>query len=64
MHRDPDYGYHPEASKKVLVVGRSDFQQASQLFAGFEIKIVSGSQFLGEFVNEDTLTVVFASSEV
>ena len=48
----------------MLVVGRSDFQQASQLFAGFEIKIVSGSQFLRGFVGEDTLTVVFASSKV
>ena len=64
MHRDPDYGYHPEASKKVLVVDHSEFQQASELFAGLEIKIVSGAQFLGGFIDEDILTVVFDSSKV
>ena len=33
LHRGSDYGYHLEPSKKVLGVGLSDFQQASELFA-------------------------------
>ena len=40
--RGPDYGYHPEPSKTVLVVGPSDVQQASALFSDLGIKIVPG----------------------
>ena len=48
----------------MLIVGPSDIQQASELFASLEIKVVSGAQFLGGFIGEDTLTVVFACSKV
>ena len=34
------------------------------MFAGIGIKIVSGAQFLGVFIGEDSLTVLFASSKV
>ena len=64
LYRGPDYGYHPEPSRKILVVGPSDVQQASESFANLWIRIVSAVQFLGVFIVEDTLTVVFASSEV
>ena len=62
MYRGPDYGYHSEPSRKVLVVGPSDVQQAYESFANLWIRIVSGAQFLGVFIGEDTLTVLFASS--
>ena len=58
MHGYLDYGYHPEPSKKVLIVVPSDIQQASELFAGLGIKIISGAQFLGGFIGEDSLTVL------
>ena len=54
-HRGPDYGYHPEPSKTVLVVDPSDVQQASALFSDLGIKIVSGGRFLGGFIGEPSL---------
>jgi len=41
-HRGSDYGYDPEPSKTVLVVGPSNVQQASTLFDDLGIRIVSG----------------------
>ena len=46
LNRGPAYGYFPEPSKTVLVVGPSDIQQASELFADLGIKVVSGGRFL------------------
>ena len=46
MNRGPAYGYFPEPSKTVLVVGPSDIQQASKLFADL---LVSSGRFLGGF---------------
>ena len=34
------------------------------MFAGIGIKIVSGVQFLGGFIGENSLTVLFASIKV
>ena len=34
------------------------------MFAGLGIKNVSGAQFLGGFIGEDSLTVVISSSKV
>ena len=58
------YGYHPEPSKTVLVVGPSDVQQASELFNDLGIKVVSGGRFLGGFVGESGLAAEFVSSKV
>lgn len=54
MHRGTDYGYHPEPIKTVLVVGSFDVQQASELFADLGFRIVSGRQFLGRFISDDS----------
>ena len=50
--RGPKYGYHPEPSKTVLVVGPSDVQQAYALFSDLGIKVMSGGRFLCEFIGE------------
>ena len=48
----------------MLVVGPSDIQQASELFADLGIKVVSGGRFLGGFIGEKTLAAEFVSSKV
>ena len=62
--RGPDYGYHPEPSKTVLVVGPSDVQQASALFSDLGIKIMSGGRFLGGFIGKPSLVANFVSDKV
>ena len=47
-HKGPDYGYYPEPSKTVLVVGPSDVKWASELFK--DLGIVSGGRLLGGFL--------------
>ena len=64
LNRGPAYGYFPEPSKTVLVVGPSDIQQASELFADLGIKVVTGGRFLGGFIGEKTLAAEFVSSKV
>lgn len=54
LHRGANYGYHPEPSKTVLVVDPSAVQQASELFADVGFRIVSGRQFLGGFISDDS----------
>ena len=62
--KGPDYGYLPEPSKTVLVVGPSDVQQASALFSDLGNKIVSGRRFLGGFIGEPSLVANFVSDKV
>ena len=44
------YGYFPEPIKSVLVVQGHLEEEAKILFGDLGVKIVSGSRFLGEFV--------------
>ena len=60
----PAYGYFPEPSKTVLVVGSSDLERASDLFHDLGVSVVTGSRFLGGFVGERSLTVDFVSTKV
>ena len=53
MKEGPKYGYHPEPSKSILVVGNQFKDQAKLLFGSFGVKIVSGSRFLGGYVGDD-----------
>ena len=62
--RGPNYGYHPEPSKTVLVVGLSDVQQASALFCDLGIRVVSGGRFLGGFIGEPSLIANFVCDKV
>ena len=62
--RGPDYGYHPEPSKTVLIVGPSDVQRAFALFSDLGIRVVSGGRFLGGFIGESNLAAEFVSSKV
>ena len=62
--RGPTYGYHPEPSKTVLVVGPSDVQQVSTLFSDLGIRVVSGGRFLGGFIGEHSLVANFVSDKV
>ena len=55
----PAYGYFPEPSKTVLVVGSSDLERASDLFRDLGISVVTGSRFLGGFVGEWSLVADF-----
>ena len=60
----PAYGYFPEPSKTVLVVGSSDLERASGLFHDIGISVVTGSRFLGGFVGEQSLAADFVSNKV
>ena len=60
----PAYGYFPEPSKTVLVVGSSDLERASDLFRDLGISVVTGSRFLGGFVGERSLAADFVSNKV
>ena len=62
--RSANYGYHPEPSKTVLVVGSSDVQQASALFSDLGIRVLSGGLFLGGFIGECNLVANFVSDKV
>ena len=60
----PAYGYFPEPSKTVLVVGSSDLERASDLFRDLGVSVVTGSWFLGRFVGEQSLVADFVSNKV
>ena len=62
--RGPNYGYHPEPSKAVLVVGPSDVQQASALFSDLGLIVVSGGHFLVGFIRKPSLVANFVSDKV
>ena len=49
----PDYGYHPEPKKMVLVVRATEEAEAKALFGELGVKIVRGHCFLGGFINEE-----------
>ena len=48
----PDYGYHPEPKKTVLVVRATEEAEAKTLFGELGVKIVRGHRFLGGFIEE------------
>ena len=48
----PDYGYHPEPSKTVLIVNTKDELAAKELFGELGLKIVNEYHFLGGFIEE------------
>jgi len=50
--------------KTVLVVQPSDTQEATDMFHDLDVKVVSGSWFLGGFVGEKSLAADFASNKV
>ena len=58
------YGYFPEPSKTVLVVGSLDLERASDLFHDLGVRVVTGSRFLGGFVGEQSLVADFVSNKV
>ena len=60
----PAYGYFPEPSKTVLVVGSSDVERASDLFRDLGVNVVTGSWFPGGFVGERSLAADFVSNKV
>ena len=64
----PAYGYFPEPSKTVLVVGSSDLERASDLFRDLfrdlGVSVVTGSRFLPGFVRERSLVADFVSNKV
>ena len=60
----PTYGYFPEPSKTVLVVRSSDLERANDLFHDLGVSVVTGSQFLGGFVGEQSLAADFVSNKV
>ena len=62
--KGPNYGYHPEPSKTVLIVGPSYVQEASALFGDLGIRVVSGGCFLGGYICESGLTADFVSNKV
>ena len=63
--KGPNYGYHPEPSKTVLIVGPSDVQEASALFGDLGIRVVSGGRFLRGYIGESGfLTADFVSEKV
>ena len=62
--KGPNYGYHLESSKMVLIVGPSDVQEASALFRDLGIRVVSGGRFLGGYIGESGLTADFVSTKV
>ena len=47
--KGPNYGYHPEPSKTVLIVGPSDVQEESALFEDLGIRVVSDGRFLSDW---------------
>jgi hypothetical protein len=49
----PWYGYHPESSKSIVVVGRNNLERAHVYFADFTFKVQTGNRYLGGFVGED-----------
>ena len=55
----PAYGYFPEPSKTVLVVRSSDLERANDLFHDLGVSVVTGSQFLGGFMGEQSLAADF-----
>ena len=50
LYNAPNYGYYPELSKTVLIVGLSGVQEASALFGDLGIRVVSGGRFLGGYM--------------
>ena len=60
----PAYGYFPEPSKTVLVVGSSDLERASDLFCDLGVSVVTGSRFLGGFMGERSFAADFVSDKV
>ena len=61
--KGPNYSYHPESSKTVLIVGPSDVEEASALFGDLGIRVVSGGRFLGGYIGESGLTADFVSEK-
>ena len=49
----PDYGYHPEPKKMVLVVRATEEVEAKALFGDLGVKIVRGHRLLGGFIGEE-----------
>ena len=64
MHSSPDYGYHPEPKKTVLVVRATEEAEAKALFGELGVKIVRGHRFLGGFIGEEEDVHAFVLEKV
>lgn len=53
VDRGRSWGYHPEASKSILVVSEGNEARAIKSFEGYEFKICTGTRYLGGFVGEE-----------
>ena len=60
----PDYGYHPEPKKTVLVVRATEEAEAKALFGELGVKIVRGHRFLGGFIGEEEDVHAFVLEKV
>ena len=60
----PKFGYFPEPSKSVIVVGEPFIKQAEQLFGDLGIKIVRGSRFLGGYIGDRDGCKTFVRAKV
>jgi hypothetical protein len=49
----PEYGYHHESSKSIVVVVRHNLERAKVYFTDLALKVQTGSKYLGGFVRED-----------
>ena len=51
--RRPSFGYFPEPSKTVLIVGPTDHQSAIDLFSNLGVRVMAVSRFLGRKLSCD-----------
>ena len=64
LDRGPDFGYLPQPAKIVLMVGPTDFDQATTMFSNLGIKVVSGSRFLGDFIGDHSMADDYVAQKV
>ncbi len=64
VREGPKFGYFPEPSKSVLVVGEKFSKQAEKLFGNLGVKIVRGCRFLGGYVGDREGCETFVQTKV
>jgi hypothetical protein len=48
----PQYGYHPEPTKSILIVSQRNLEKATAFFAGSGFRVCTGERYLGGFIGE------------
>ena len=60
----PDYGYHPEPKKAVLIVRATEEAEAKALFGELGVQVVRGHRFMGGFIGEEEDLQAFVVEKV